>query len=290
MADLAISFQGTPIRRTDERVNLTDMWRAAGSDKAKSPYEWLRQDGTVQFLEYLGETLNTGQGRVEKNAAPNGVSYDLVHVDRGGREPGTWAHWQVGMAYAKYLSPEFHAWCNEVVRAHMEQVQPMMLPSAQIQHLLVTMGRIAENHDLGLRTVAGAVHEVRAEVSTLGQRVSAVERHIIARRVDISTATKRTHRQTIVEHGGMCPCCGKVRILETVNGNALAQCEYDHFYASNRAKLHETWLICKACHDHISRNPRGHEEVDLQFKTHQLRVSQTKGPQLDLIPGGHHGR
>jgi hypothetical protein len=84
MADLAISFQGTPIRRTDERVNLTDMWRAAGSDKAKSPYEWLRQDGTVQFLEYLGETLNTGQGRVEKNAAPNGVSYDLVHVDRGG--------------------------------------------------------------------------------------------------------------------------------------------------------------------------------------------------------------
>ncbi len=286
MADLAISFQGTPIRRTDERVNLTDMWRAAGSDPAKRPHEWLNLPGTAQFLEYLGENLKAEKSGFEKPAENGG----LFWTERGGRDPGTWAHWQVGMAYAKYLSPEFHAWCNEVVRAHMEQVQPMVLPSAQIQHLLVTMGRIAENHDLGLRTVAGAVHEVRAEVSTLGQRVSAVERHIIARRVDISTATKRIHRQTIVEHGGMCPCCGKVRILETVNGNALAQCEYDHFYASNRAKLHETWLICKACHDHISRNPRGHEEVDLQFKTHQLRVSQTKGPQLDLIPGGHHGR
>lgn len=286
MADPAISFQGTPIRRTDERVNLTDMWRAAGSDPSKRPSKWLETEAALTFIEYLGENLNIRKRDIEKP----GQTEALVETERGGRDPGTWAHWQVGMAYAKYLSPEFHAWCNEVVRAHMEQVQPMALPSAQIQHLLVTMGRIAENHDLGLRTVAGAVHEVRAEVSTLGQRVSAVERHIIARRVDISTATKRIHRQTIVEHGGMCPCCGKVRILETVNGNALAQCEYDHFYASNRAKLHETWLICKACHDHISRNPRGHEEVDLQFKTHQLRVSQTKGPQLDLIPGGHHGR
>ena len=30
------------------------------------------------------------------------------------------AHWQIGIAYAKYLSPEFHVWCNTVVRDRME--------------------------------------------------------------------------------------------------------------------------------------------------------------------------
>jgi hypothetical protein len=41
---------------------------------------------------------------------------------RGGRGKGgeTVAHWQIGLAYAKYLNPQFHMWCNEVVRAHME--------------------------------------------------------------------------------------------------------------------------------------------------------------------------
>jgi hypothetical protein len=51
-----------------------------------------------------------------------GISYDeLFQIVRDGSDPATWAHWQIAMAYAKYLLPEFHAWCNEVVRAHMEQ-------------------------------------------------------------------------------------------------------------------------------------------------------------------------
>lgn len=44
----------------------------------------------------------------------------MVHTDRGGNDPGTWAHWHVALAYAKYLNPQFHVWCNEVVRQRME--------------------------------------------------------------------------------------------------------------------------------------------------------------------------
>ena len=44
------------------------------------------------------------------------------HIIRGtrGRSGATFAHWQIALAYAKYLSPEFHMWCNEVVREKME--------------------------------------------------------------------------------------------------------------------------------------------------------------------------
>ena len=32
-----------------------------------------------------------------------------------GRYGSTYAHWQIALAYAKYLDPELHIWCNEVV-------------------------------------------------------------------------------------------------------------------------------------------------------------------------------
>lgn len=43
---------------------------------------------------------------------------DLKHVyeARAGRGGGTWAHWHIAMAYAKFLSNEFHMWANTVVR------------------------------------------------------------------------------------------------------------------------------------------------------------------------------
>jgi hypothetical protein len=64
---------------------LTDMWRAAGGDESRRPIDWLRRAEATQFIDFL----KVANGHL-----------DLVQADRGGREPGTWAHWQVGMAYA----------------------------------------------------------------------------------------------------------------------------------------------------------------------------------------------
>ena len=55
------------------------------------------------------------------------VQADIIRLDTDGlvaalrgRRGGTWAHWQLALSYARYLSPEFHLWCNTVVRAAME--------------------------------------------------------------------------------------------------------------------------------------------------------------------------
>lgn len=98
-----LTFGGVTINVDGDKLLLTDMWRAAGSRNGKQPYEWLRQDGTKVFVEYLETT---------------GLARSLTKTTEG-RNGGTWAHWQIGMAYAKYLSPKFHVWCNSVVRAHM---------------------------------------------------------------------------------------------------------------------------------------------------------------------------
>jgi hypothetical protein len=109
IAPTPLVFNGEIIRDKPDTLCLTDMWKAGGSDPSRAPAEWLRSAEAQRFIAFLGETLNMGNSHIE-----------LVKTTRGGKSPGTWAHWQVGLAYAKYLSPEFHMWGNQVVRERME--------------------------------------------------------------------------------------------------------------------------------------------------------------------------
>lgn|GEM_PF-916126 len=102
-------FNSVAIRDRGEMLSLTDMWRAAGGEDARRPTDWLASADAQRFVSFLAETLNAGDSGI-----------DLVRSTRGGRTPGTMAHWQVALAYAKYLSAEFHVWCNTVVRERME--------------------------------------------------------------------------------------------------------------------------------------------------------------------------
>jgi hypothetical protein len=120
MRDLV--YGTTAIRSRDEMVSLTDMWRANGEEESRRPVHWLKQKETRQFLDHLFIALN--------------ITTDHLIQSRQGRYGGTWAHWQVGLAYARYLSPEFHAWTNTVVRERMEgRAQPQSEP-AQVEMLL----------------------------------------------------------------------------------------------------------------------------------------------------------
>lgn len=105
-ASAPLVFDGTTIRDRDQSLSLTDMWKAHGSDPSKAPSQWLRTDAAKAFVEFVAENLKRAD----------------VHVCQTTRGVGggTWAHWHIAFAYAKYLSPAFHVWCNEVARAVME--------------------------------------------------------------------------------------------------------------------------------------------------------------------------
>ena len=106
MPGAGLTFNGSIIRDRSDNLNLTDMWRAAGADPDRRPNDWLAIGATAEFVEHVAVVLN---------AAPTGI----IQTARG-RTGSTWGHWQIGLAYAKYLSPEFHMWCNTVVRERME--------------------------------------------------------------------------------------------------------------------------------------------------------------------------
>ncbi len=94
------------IRRDGEMWCLTDMWKAGGAPKDRKAYEWLRGADAQRFVEFLQDSSESGNSRLTKTRKIGG----------GGGE--TWAHWQLAMAYAKWLNPEFHARVNDVYRAY----------------------------------------------------------------------------------------------------------------------------------------------------------------------------
>ncbi|MBT9167752.1 MAG: hypothetical protein DDT19_01092 [Syntrophomonadaceae bacterium] len=100
-------FQGVEIAfQGKDQINLTDLWRAVKGTRFNKPHEWSRKEGSV-FIEFVSQNLNTPVGRLLKTTQ--------------GRNGGTWAHWQIALAYAKYLSPELHMWANQVVKERLEE-------------------------------------------------------------------------------------------------------------------------------------------------------------------------
>ena len=115
-----LSYQGRPIRLRGTMLNLTDMWRAAGCPEYRRPIHWLVLEETARFRAHAQTHWTEPDGPV----SPNIIQDDIIRLDPDGfvatargRHGGTWAHWQLALAYARYLSPEFHLWCNTVVRA-----------------------------------------------------------------------------------------------------------------------------------------------------------------------------
>lgn len=136
-----------------ELYNLTAMHKASSASADKAPYEWLRLPNTVEFLVEL-ERQNTGQSRV---------------IAERGRTGGTWAHWQVAVAYAKYLSPAFHIQWNEYAAAYLRGEKRADAPQPSPSQLPGDPVAAIEQIKAGLVTLfAPAVHDiVRAAVEAV---------------------------------------------------------------------------------------------------------------------------
>lgn len=95
-----ITLSNTEIRRNDDGLlSLTDLFKASGEAATKAPQEWARGAGE-HFIGFVAENLNKAKSLIYKTAR--------------GKNGGTYAHWQIALAYAKYLSPELHMQVNEV--------------------------------------------------------------------------------------------------------------------------------------------------------------------------------
>ncbi|MET3899694.1 hypothetical protein ABIB57_003656 [Devosia sp. UYZn731] len=150
MTSQALTYQGQTIREKAEMLSLTDMWKAAGGDPQQTPAKWRDLPSSKTFIEHVEITIGKSDTA-------------LIKAQVGGKAPGTWAHWQIGLAYAKYLSPEFHMWCNDVVRAHMEGRDAAVSPGSALLHIETALARL---HEVTESKVGGLHGHLKTQVTT----------------------------------------------------------------------------------------------------------------------------
>lgn len=109
------------VREQDQWINLTDLWKAAGSTKNKDTREWLRLPSTLELVEELKQ--NRGKSPVYRTGSErdfqNQVSNQVYEVRRG-RGGGTFATRELALEYASYLSVEMRAW---LLRVGVERIE-----------------------------------------------------------------------------------------------------------------------------------------------------------------------
>lgn len=143
-------FNSQHVRTDGEMVCLTDLWNAAGCPKGKrDPRKWKMEAGK-QFIDFVAKFLNVR-------------SADIWDARRG-QGGGTFAHWQIALSYAKYLSHELHMHVNQV-------------------YMRYAMGSLELAEEIFDRTTEGVE----------AQRRSAARIH--------SKVVRNEHTQTLAEHG-----------------------------------------------------------------------------------------
>ncbi len=125
---VAFQYNGTDVLFDANRlVSLTDMWKAAGSPVSQSPKHWKESAQGKGFIGGLAANLNSGISAVYKST-------------RGKHGGGTWAHWQIALAYAKYLSHGFHRYVNEAFREWAEEKADPFLKADRAADAMVSVG------------------------------------------------------------------------------------------------------------------------------------------------------
>lgn len=152
-------YNGTLIRDQGEMLNLTDMWKAAGTPVSRRPSHWLQFPETIEFVAEVSKKVRREY---------------ILSVTRG-RHGSTFAHWQIGLAYAQYLSPEFHMWCNTVVREKM-MAMAVTTPSDEV---------VNETRRAGLSLTEGDLHVIGSIVKdVMEKRYQTYRERLYADRVE----------------------------------------------------------------------------------------------------------
>ncbi|MCB4825539.1 KilA-N domain-containing protein [Roseicella aerolata] len=242
-----LSYQGRPIRLQGTMLNLTDMWRAAGCPEHRRPTSWLILEETARFRAHARAHL----AEPDEPAGDNVVHDHIIALEPDGfvatlrgRHGGTWAHWQLALSYARYLSPEFHLWCNTVVRRAMTwRVGPPMAEHDPLhRHLVQQFGDLHRRLDSLERHAADLMFLVLSAQDIL-----------LDKRRDFSERSQATLvRVTAAEpFEGQCPCCLREPVL-TEAGRPAPGAEFDHFFHRGLNRPEHGWLICAPCHAELT--------------------------------------
>lgn len=104
------------------------------------------------FGKRCNDFLSTKQTNelISSLSAKTGIpATDLVTVNQGGNNQGTWLHEDLALIFAQWLSPDFYLWCNdrikELMRYGMTATQPTLEQMINNPDLVISLATQLKN-------------------------------------------------------------------------------------------------------------------------------------------------
>jgi hypothetical protein len=140
-----LNYNGVAIHLNpkSESISLTDMWKAAGSNPKNKPVQWFRQARGIELLltffprqsskEIMKSKPQAGEidyrnknskwmAQVKESASELGLILTRSTAKSATKsERGSYAIPDLAIAYAEYLSPEFHAWALSAIEERIQE-------------------------------------------------------------------------------------------------------------------------------------------------------------------------
>ena len=93
---------------------------------------------------------------------------DLVKVNYGGNNPGTWFHEDVALEFARWLSPPFAIWCNDRIKELLTQgVSTVSDDDEMIAQAMNVLQRRLEESKRKVQALEGEVTHLSLDVEIL---------------------------------------------------------------------------------------------------------------------------
>ena len=244
-------FENKTVRVDEEGlICLTDLFKVATekglAEGKQNPYEWSRPQRSVksgstgkiddvvsggrQFIDFVAKNLNTAATHIYKTTR--------------GKHGGTYAHWQIALAYAKYLSHELHMRVNETyMRAQSGDVTLAAEIAEKQQDPKKTAWlaqRVKSIHARNVLTDVLSRHGVKTGVE-IAQCTNTVYRHLFHK-----TAKEMRIARKLPE---------KANVRESMSRLELAATEFAELLASERIEREQANGL-KQCDSHCGHAAR----------------------------------
>lgn len=121
-----------------------------------------------------------------------------------------------------------------------------------------------------LEIVKERVDSIHASQRTLQEQLRDIKTSLPMQRRPPTPRTVAIHvKATLLRRNGVCPACSEISVCDA-NGR-LPGSEVDHFYARDKAKVQDVWIVCARCNDRL-RDTDFHAAVTPAFLAYQAAV------------------
>jgi hypothetical protein len=125
---------------------------------------------------------------------------------------------------------------------------------------------------------------LRSTQLTVCEQLKDLRANLPMQRRPLSGWVQRIHVDVLnLKRGGLCPCCEETPVCSPTG--RLPAAEFDHWFARNRARAEETWLVCSECNARLNTT-EFKASVRSAFESYQLalrRVLQARqSAQMDM--------